>query len=69
MSPFQVNLKIEASTNCYRGIKMAEKKGKFEFDDKLKAGVHKAGEELKEHGGELKKDISEAGSKLKKKIK
>lgn len=48
---------------------MAEKKGKFEFDDKLKAGAKKAGAEIKEHGGELKKDISEAGAKLKKKIK
>jgi hypothetical protein len=47
---------------------MAEKKGKFEFDDKLKAGAQKAGAEIKEHGGELKKDIVDAGSKIKKKI-
>jgi hypothetical protein len=47
---------------------MSEKKGKFEFDDKLKEGVHKAGEEIKEHGGELKKDITGLGSKIKKKV-
>jgi hypothetical protein len=48
---------------------MAEKKGRFEFDDKLKDGAKKVGAEVKEHGGELKKDLSEAGDKLKKKLK
>lgn len=47
---------------------MAEKKGKFEFDDKLKEGAKKVGSEIKEHGGELKKDIVGVGSKIKKKI-
>jgi len=48
---------------------MAEKKGKYEFDDKLKDGAKKVGGEIKEAGGELKKDLSEAVDKIKKKIK
>ncbi|OPY33152.1 MAG: hypothetical protein A4E32_00826 [Methanomassiliicoccales archaeon PtaU1.Bin124] len=48
---------------------MAEKKGRFEFDDKLKEGAKKAGSEIKEHGGELKKDIVGAGHKVKEKLK
>jgi hypothetical protein len=43
-------------------VTMTAKKGKFEFDDKMKDGVKKAGHELKE-------DISELGGKTKKKPK
>lgn len=51
---------------------MAEKKGKFEFDDKMKEGAKKAGQDIKKGGGDLvdgaKKvgnDIKEAGGDLK----
>ena len=47
---------------------MAEKKGRFEFDDKIKEGAKKAGGEIKEHGGELKKDVVQAGHKVKEKL-
>lgn len=51
------------------GKHMAEKKGKFEFDDKLKEGAKKVGSELKETGGEMKKDLGEFGSRVKGKLK
>lgn len=54
--------------NCGEVIKMVEKKGKFEFDDKLKEGAKKAGQDIKEGGAEIKKDISGLGSKIKKKL-
>jgi hypothetical protein len=57
---------------------MTAKKGKFEFDDKMKDGAKKAGQDIKEGGGDLidgakkaghevKEDISELGGKMKKK--
>jgi hypothetical protein len=36
---------------------MAEKKGKYEFDDKIKEGAKKVGEEIKETGGTSRKDF------------
>jgi hypothetical protein len=61
-------------------VTMTAKKGKFEFDDKMKDGAKKAGQDIKEGGGdlidgvkkaghELKEDISELGGKTKKKPK
>ena len=51
---------------------MAEKKGKFEFDDKMKEGAKKAGQDIKEGGGDLVdgakkvgREIKEAGGDLK----
>jgi hypothetical protein len=48
---------------------MAEKKGKYEFDDKLKEGADKLGKEIKETGHEIKEDFHDLGSKIKKKVK
>jgi len=48
---------------------MAEKKGKFKFDDDLKEWASKVGAELKKTGSEMKKDLGELGSKVKGKLK
>jgi len=40
---------------------MTEKKGKFEVDDKIKAGAKKAGRDIKQAGADLKEDAKNLG--------
>ena len=46
-------------------VTMTAKKGKFEFDDKMKDGAKKAGQDIKEGGGDLIDGAKKAGQDIK----